>query len=293
METDELSSCPVCFEPYKEVGGNIPRILPCHCTLCHRCIGKLLKGNTVVCPQDRQAHVAVNGIISFPQNKYILMYIKKNSKDVKIEKHFCKKHKEAEKLFCRAEECRRPICARCQNAFHEGHYVVDLKDEVKDNQKSLLAKIDDQMKNLKECKEKLIDTKQELCNNLDRNMARLSRRKKEQCELFDERLAKINTQMTFLKETKSVTNRQMTYNSITARTQNFENLTSTLNEQVKLPFHYHCTEVNDTENKMDIHRELFGIRVQKGDLLINIKELILNSINVTNIFKLIIYPPLG
>ena len=128
------------------------------------------------------------------------------------------------------------------------------------------------MKNLKACKEKLIDTKQEICNNLDRNMARLSRRKKEQCELFDERLEKINKQMTFLKETKAVTNRHITYNSITERARNFEDLTSTLNEQVKLPLHYHYSEVYDTENKLDIHRELSGILVQKGDLLINIKK---------------------
>ena len=272
METDELSSCPVCFEPYKEVGGGIPRILPCHCTLCHRCIGKLLKGNTVVCPQDRQAHAAINGITSFPQNKYILIYLKNKSKDIKVERHVCKKHKEAEKLFCRSEECRRPICATCQRAFHKEHDVVDIVDEVKANQKSLLAKVDYQMKNLKACKEKLIDTKQEICNNLDKNMARLSRRKKEQCELFDERLEKINKQITFLKETRAVTHRQMTYNSITERAQNFEDLTSTLNEQVKLPLHYHYSEFNDIENKLDIHRELFGNRVQKGDFLIIIKN---------------------
>ena len=273
METDELSSCPVCFEPYKEVGGGIPRILPCHCTLCHRCIGKLLKANTVVCPQDRQAHAAINGITSFPQNKYILIYLKNKEKDIKMEKHFCKKHKEAETLFCRAEECRRPICGTCQHKCqHKWHDVVDLVDEVKENQKTLLAKVEDQMKNLKACKEKLIDTKQEICNNLDRNMARLSRRKKEQCELFDERLEKINKQMTFLKETKAVTNRHITYNSITERAQNFEDLTSTLNEQMKLPFHFHYSGVYDTENKLDIHRELSGIRVQKGDLLINIKK---------------------
>ena len=166
---------------------------------------------------------------------------------MKVENYFCKKHKETEKLFCRAEDCRKPICATCKRAFHKEHDVVDIVDEVQENQKSLLAKVEDQMKNLKACKEKLIDTKQDICNNLDRNMARLSRRKKEQCELFDERLEKINKQMTFLKETKAVTNRQMTYNSITERTQNFEDLTSTLNEQLKLPFHYHYTEVNDSE----------------------------------------------
>ena len=99
METDELSSCPVCFEPYKEVGGGIPRIFPCHCTLCHRCIGKLLKANTVLCPQDRQAHAAINGITSFPQNKYILIYLKNKGKDIKMEKHFCKSTKRMRHCF--------------------------------------------------------------------------------------------------------------------------------------------------------------------------------------------------
>ena len=264
METDELSSCPVCFEPYTDVGDGLPRILPCHCTLCHKCIGKLLKGNTVVCPQDRQAHAAVNGITSFPQNKYVLIYLKKKSKVKKEEKHECTEHKEDEKLFCRAVECLRPICETCRSDYHFGHSIIDLTDEIKEKQKTLLTKVDAQMKNIAACKEKFNDTKQELCKNYEKNMAKLSRKKNEQCEILDDKLAAIKRHVAFLKETKEASKSPMTYNLLTESINNFEDQTSALYDEVKSPIHCDFTEITVTESCLDISRELAGIFVKKG-----------------------------
>ena len=64
-EINDLTQCPVCFESYEEDGDHIPRILPCHCTLCQACIGKLLRNNVLECPQDRQKHRAEKGIKTF------------------------------------------------------------------------------------------------------------------------------------------------------------------------------------------------------------------------------------
>ena len=120
-------------------------------------------------------------------------------------------------MFCRAEECRRPICETCNAKFHNGHNVVDLRDEIKENQKALLTKVDAQIKNLMACKEKLNDTKQEICKNYEKNMAKLSRKKNEQCEIFDNRLAALNSHVSFLKETKAASKIPMTYSSMIER----------------------------------------------------------------------------
>ena len=66
-ELDDSTFCPICFEFYSESGDTIPRLLPCAHTMCHACMAKLIKNNTLVCPQDRKPHPALNGVHSFPQ----------------------------------------------------------------------------------------------------------------------------------------------------------------------------------------------------------------------------------
>ena len=74
-EADDSAFCPVCFECYSELGVSVPRLLPCTHTMCHACVDTLIKNSTLVCPQDRKAHPAFSGVLSFPQNKYILKMI--------------------------------------------------------------------------------------------------------------------------------------------------------------------------------------------------------------------------
>ena len=76
---DELSSCPVCFETYEEDGEHVPRIFPCHHTVCQECVDNLFKrmGISVICPECGKQHRAENGVKTFYQNKYILSHIRK------------------------------------------------------------------------------------------------------------------------------------------------------------------------------------------------------------------------
>ena len=56
-EDVDIRNCPVCFEPYEESGGHVPRILPCYHTLCEVCVGGLLaQGNQqqVICQNAGQ-----------------------------------------------------------------------------------------------------------------------------------------------------------------------------------------------------------------------------------------------
>ena len=104
-EVNDLTQCPVCFESYEEDGDHIPRILPCHCTLCQGCIGKLLKNNALECPQDRQKHKAERGVKSFSQNKYIVAYLKREMKDNIVEYDQCSEHSLKIALYCKEKGC--------------------------------------------------------------------------------------------------------------------------------------------------------------------------------------------
>ncbi len=55
LSEDETTNCPICFEPYSTT-EQLPRILPCHHSLCEECIETILnrkpKGK-LECPECR------------------------------------------------------------------------------------------------------------------------------------------------------------------------------------------------------------------------------------------------
>ena len=142
-DVDDSTCCPVCLETYKEDGDSVPRILPCFHTLCEQCIGTLLKGKTLECPECRRKHHVQNKAKSFQQNKYVLSQLKANadlekkyesilSKTIRrasVGKEFetCQKHNREIGLFCKEILCMKPICAVCMIEEHEGHTFEDLK----------------------------------------------------------------------------------------------------------------------------------------------------------------------
>ena len=81
---EDLLSCGVCLEQYKESAPHMPRILPCAHTLCERCLIQLLGGGAVLkCPECRTQLVASNKEKTFPQNKYLLTVIRKLGSEIK------------------------------------------------------------------------------------------------------------------------------------------------------------------------------------------------------------------
>ena len=142
-EDTDISNCPICFEPYETTGKHVPRILPCHHTLCDGCIKGLLKNDIqqrVTCPECRMNHPADNQLKTFPQNKYVITYIVKIKKlaeaNERTEK--CAKHSEEAGLYCRNEECQTPICQRCLLTEHKTHNFGDINEERTRKKKSLL-----------------------------------------------------------------------------------------------------------------------------------------------------------
>ena len=72
-----ILSCVVCFEEFEEDGIHIPRLLPCTHTLCETCVKQLIRNQKLECPECRAKHDAKNEEKSFPQNKYLLVQIKR------------------------------------------------------------------------------------------------------------------------------------------------------------------------------------------------------------------------
>ena len=79
-ELGDVTECPVCFESYEECGEHVPRLLPCTHTLCENCVRGLLKEKSLRCPECRTTHLAPSEVLNFPQNKYILILIRKVKK---------------------------------------------------------------------------------------------------------------------------------------------------------------------------------------------------------------------
>ena len=117
--------CPVCLQEYTETGEFVPRILPCHDTVCERCIKRLLgDGSTLKCPVDRRKFNAEKGFITFPQNKYILSQLKKKRKQKKSTLQNCKTHALVLNLYCYS--CQKDMCSMCLSENHRRHDVVDI-----------------------------------------------------------------------------------------------------------------------------------------------------------------------
>ena len=122
---DDSTNCPVCFEPHEETGDHLPHLLPCMHTLCHTCVGELIHGNTLVCPQDRQAHAAINGVRSFHQNRYILNNLRKTvQEDDNFE--MCTAHRK-KKYYC-CETCKMTTCLFCLRK-HITHGIIIIYEE--------------------------------------------------------------------------------------------------------------------------------------------------------------------
>ena len=173
-EINELTQCPVCFEPYEEDGDHIPRILPCHCTLCQACIGKLLKNNVLECPQDRQKHKAERGVKSFSQNKYVVAYLKREIKNKAVEYDECSEHGLKIVLYCKQKGCELAVCAVCMTEKHLTHRVVNILEEQKSK---LTEKIDEMKGRLKLYHDQILAAKQHAEHDYDTKIKLLKRQK--------------------------------------------------------------------------------------------------------------------
>ncbi len=127
----DLTNCPVCLEEYTLIGHHVPRMLPCYCTVCHLCLGKLIQDEKLVCPLDRRVHVARDQW-SFPQNKYIIMSMKIQSQAARGPRKgyaHCQVHNLELLFLCTDKNCERFFCGG-EYPRHRLHTFVTWQEEL-------------------------------------------------------------------------------------------------------------------------------------------------------------------
>ena len=173
-DEDEMTNCSVCFEAYEEAGEHVPRILPCHHTICERCVTDLLKflrGKTfIVCPECRTKYDARKGVKTFSQNKYIVLHIRKEkakqierdvtqtpekSKTVGMSSELCSVHNRVANIYCVEKTCEHPICPWCLKADHKEHNFEDLQELKVQMYERLMVKLESLAEDLQERRQKL------------------------------------------------------------------------------------------------------------------------------------------
>ena len=126
---------------------------------------KLLKENSLTCPEDNIKHDAGKGIKTYPQNKYIIAHIfaqRAKPKSIEQEKQLselCEDHSRPLNIFCLEEKCQKFICMRCLRNDHKYHDFEEV-DEIKERKyKQLMLELDDFRENLRVNRTKLETTR--------------------------------------------------------------------------------------------------------------------------------------
>ena len=158
-DADDMTECPVCLKTYDESEVRMPRLLPCTHTICHGCLGSVIKGNSLVCTECETKHQAAYGTKTFFQNGYILRLLKikkemddilkaKDQKPVPVSNlpNFseCERHNRLLSLYCKDEACQMEICQICMIKHHKGHEVVDVLMERNAKVEVLTKKMEDE-----------------------------------------------------------------------------------------------------------------------------------------------------
>ena len=192
-EENEITTCPVCWESYEETGDHIPRILPCTHTLCEKCVTILL-GNQpgkLMCTECRATHPAKNQVRTFPQNKYVLIHIRRKKAEERTKKKpvTCKAHDQALTLFCK--NCKKYICPLCLLKEHRFHDVSDGNEEKNQKSSVLATKLEFVTQKLISKKAELLNAKEEAEKKKVCCVAKLQNRKKQIKDMVDQKFDKL------------------------------------------------------------------------------------------------------
>ena len=207
-DDDGMIECPVCLKTYDESEERMPRLLPCSHTICHGCLGSVIKGNSLVCPECSAEHHAANGAQTFFQNRYILRLLKfkkemvhiPNANDperavisieVVVPSNFskCKRHDRLLSLYCKEPACRMKICQIGMIEDHKGHEVVDviMERNAKVKEMQVLTK------KIEDFERELTASFRTLMSCVDESLENLKRRKRELLNHFDNMIFDVQT----------------------------------------------------------------------------------------------------
>ena len=183
----------VCSELFAEKGESIPRILPCFNTLCEGCIKKLLKvGNSFNCPYCKnRTHEASKGQESFPENKYILAYLR--NKVSKFDR--CQEHDRKMSMFCKDAACEKPICSLCLFQDHNQHVICDIVVEQEVLADEICEGVESTSQRLQVYKADIESLQKEIRDKFVDLENKIKAQRKKMNEVYDEMIEDANKQM--------------------------------------------------------------------------------------------------
>ena len=192
---DNFLLCPICFEEFEENGDHVPRILPCHHTFCHSCVGKMIQNNTIECPEDRRKHQAPDQQKMFPQNKYILAMFRMKKTMTLEPLRKCEEHGKELILFCKEMKCKKAICPKCLTRSHLGHKVVEIEEIEKEQKEALVTKLDDVEQRLERNKTIIGKAENDVLKKNQACVNELKKQKKEVMKTFNEMIQNATDQI--------------------------------------------------------------------------------------------------
>ena len=172
------------------------RSLPCFHTTCQKCLRRSFAETSLACPVCGKVHPAPEGVEKFPQNRYIITYMKINDKVFSK----CKQHNDRKlSLFCKTAGCRKPICELCLIKEHMGHEVVDIAEEQK-KKEAIKAIANELTSELAVARENLLEAKIHLEEDNATALAMLKERKTETIKLYDNMMKSVADQINISNE---------------------------------------------------------------------------------------------
>ena len=246
-EIDDSTHCLICFEHYEETGDRLPRLLPCTHTLCHICVRELIIRNTLVCPQDRQGHPALQGARSFPQNKYILNNLKRQEEKRELF-DLCRRHKK--KMFFYCKDCKVVICPVCIQQKHQKHKVMDFFREKLD-----VAPLGGK---LNVFRNELLAAKQEIDEDCKDNIIRLRKRKEDLFKFLDDKIVHATRSIDALNDMKEKGDVKKTAKETLSNIQMVENIKTKMAEDLKGPLQFTTYGLSEIETLIYLSGEKEG-----------------------------------
>ena len=284
-EADDSALCPVCMESYSESGDAVPRLLPCTHTMCHACAGRLIKNNTLVCPQDRKPHPAPSGVTTFPQNKYILKMLKQ-SKTTAVppggsSSDRCTVHGMDMMLYCKHPDCQKAICPLCLAEQHRGHTVVNIEEPRMSVLKSKAAVM---KQRLSLDLSRLVATRERVHQQRLELMKRVNERGKKLLEEFDKKIRAIEDSIKKLNEINQHRTNDMEQDDFEKNTKLLETLQKQSEDDEPMKYKFY-DDLEETTREMEPPGE--ATEVKNPQLLIEgIKSPQLFSLSLPHTVKL-------
>ena len=195
MNADD-TLCGVCYESYDTNDEDrITRLLPCSHSACHSCLGKLVKFdrvlrvNYLVCPECRKKHNVGNGVRRFPENRYILNFMKREKQQKRFK--LCEEHDRDISLYCAS--CKENICQICMLERHVKHPIQDLVQKQKEIVDTRIDKLVTEIENYVD---RYLTQENYVCDKYVQDVNLLRRVQKKLNETFENLIEEILNQKT-------------------------------------------------------------------------------------------------